>query len=105
MFGLGNMDLVALIKQYNWIISTMLAVFAILQTWRIWYLTKKDKRNRNLSFYYRIVKHIKLNDLPQDFSINYNNEKFRNLKCRKDNITQQNEKQKYRIIKYELINS
>jgi len=73
------MKFIEFIKEYSWLLSIVLGLLAILQTWRIWSLSKKEKKCKNLSFYFRNKKDIDLAEIPFDISLIHKNKKYKKI--------------------------
>lgn len=68
------------VVQYQWLISLLLAIVAILQTWRIWFVTKKDNVQKRLVLFFRTISELNCNDLPYAINVDFDGEKYKNIK-------------------------
>ena len=67
------------IKEISWVLSIILGVAAIIQTWRIRRKTKKDTPKRKLILYYKNSLQVDLAKIPYDIEFNYKDKVYKNL--------------------------
>lgn len=67
------------IKENSWVLSIILGVAAIIQTWRIRRKTKKETPKRKLILYYKSSLHVDLTKLPYSIEFNYKDKGYKSL--------------------------
>lgn len=61
------------------IVGSAFGLIAIIQTWRIYRINKRDQIKRGIEFYYEVKKAVSVIDIPYNVMIHFNSKQFRNI--------------------------